>query len=71
MRTSIALGQAALERNRAFNRVDDARKFGEQPIAHEFEDAAMVTLYLGFERLLASRLQARKCPRLVALMSAE
>src|SRR5262249_5864625 len=48
----IALGEAALKRNRTFDRIDDAPKLGEQAIAHQFEDAPVVALYLRLEQLL-------------------
>jgi hypothetical protein len=35
--------------DRAFNCINGATKLGEQPVAHQLEDATVVTGYLGFE----------------------
>ncbi len=53
--------------DRAFDRVDHRAEFGQHPVAHQLEDAAMMAGDLGLEQLLAPRLQPFMGPRLVAL----
>ena len=63
----VALGQAALQRHCTFDGIDDAAEFGQQPIAHQLEDTAVVTSNFGFEQFLASRTKALERTTLVAL----
>ena len=63
----IALGEAALQRHRAFDRIDDRAELGEHAVAHELEDAPVMAGDLGLEQLLAPGLQPLMRPRLVAL----
>jgi hypothetical protein len=44
---SVALCHPLLDRDRAFNRIEDARELGQQAITHELEDATMVFLISG------------------------
>ena len=53
----VALGQAALQADRAFDRVDDAAELGQQAVAHQLEDAPVMARDLRLEQLLAARLQ--------------
>ena len=48
----IALGQAILQGDRALDGVDHAPEFGQQAVAHQLEDAAVVGGDFRFEQLL-------------------
>ena len=62
----VAFSQAALQRHGAFDRVHDAAEFGQQPIAHQLEDVAVVAGNLGLEQFLASSAKALERAGLVA-----
>ena len=63
----IAFRHAALHGHRAFDRIDHAAEFGEKPIAHELEDAAVMLLDLGLEEFFAVGPQPVECSRFVLL----
>jgi hypothetical protein len=63
----ISLSQTTLQRDRALHRIHDARKFGEQAVAREFEDPAVVLLNFRFEQLFAMSPQPVECSGLVLL----
>ena len=50
----VAFGQPALQRDGAFDRVDDAGEFGQHAVAHQLEDVAVVAGNFGLEQFLAS-----------------
>jgi len=54
----MPLGHRLLHRNRAANRIDDARKFHQHSVAGGLDDAAMVLGDLRIEELMAQRFQA-------------
>jgi hypothetical protein len=49
----VAPGHGALERDRAFHHIDDTAELGQQPVAHQLEDAAVMLLDLRLEQFLA------------------
>src|SRR5215472_15251240 len=51
--SGIALDHAALKRDGAFYGIYNAAKLGQEPIAHELEDAALMLFDLGLEQFLA------------------
>ena len=53
----LALRHAALDRDRAGDRVDDARELAERAVAHELDDAAAVLGDERLDQLLAVRLE--------------
>ena len=63
----VALGHAALNCHRAFHRIDHAGEFGQDFIAHELEDMALVLGNHGLEQFLAMRAQTREGASLVPL----
>jgi hypothetical protein len=64
---SVALSQATLQRNCAFDRIDNAAEFGEKAVPHQLEDPAVVPVYLGLEKFLPVRLDSIESTRLVTL----
>lgn len=63
----IALRHLPLDYNRAFHRIDDARKLGQESVAHEFEHSTVVPLDFRLEEFGPMRLEPRKRSLLVAL----
>jgi hypothetical protein len=63
----ITFENAPLDRDCTFDGVDDTAKFGEQPIAHEFENAPMVFSDLGLEELFPMQLKLLEGTGLVLL----
>ena len=63
----VAFRQPALQRHGAFHGVHDAAEFGQQPVAHQLEDVAVVAGNLGLEQFLASGTKALERAGLVAL----
>jgi hypothetical protein len=63
----VSLGHAALQDDGAFNGVDDAAELGQQSVAHQLEDAAVMLLDLRFEQLFAVSAQAFERGRFVLL----
>ena len=63
----VALGEAALQAHRAFDRIDHRAEFGEHAIAHQLEDVAVVARDLGLEQVLAPGRQPLMRPLLVTL----
>ncbi len=63
----VPFGQATLHRDRALDGVDDAAELGEQPVAHQLEDAAMVPFDRRLDQPLALAEQRLERARLVAL----
>ena len=63
----VALGQAALEDDGAFDRIDDAAELRQQAVAHQLEDAAVMLVDLRLEQLLAVRAQPLERPGLILL----
>src|SRR6185503_8913582 len=61
----IALSHLALKHCRALDRVHNAPELGQQPVAHQLEDAAMVFGDLRLEQLFSVRTQAVERVRLV------
>src|SRR5262245_13036860 len=49
----VPLGHAALQDDGALDGIDDAGKLGQQAIAHQLEDVAVVLLDLWLKQLLA------------------
>lgn len=62
----VSLRHFLLDRDCAFDRVDDARKFRQEPVAHEFEHAAMALLDFRLEEFGAVGLEPHKGAFLVA-----
>jgi hypothetical protein len=60
-----ALGEHALHGDGAIHRVDDAGKLDQRAVAHEFDDAALVSRHLGREHVLAQQLERRQGAGLV------
>ncbi len=65
MNRGLAFGQYAgrdrvLDSNRAFDRVDDARKFDQRPIADQFDDAPVMSGDLWIEETFAELLERRE-----------
>ena len=56
---SLALGDAVLDRDRAFDGIDDARELDQGAVAHQLDDAAAVLGDQRLDEVLAQRLQAR------------
>lgn len=65
--TTIPFGHNALKADRALHRIDDAAEFGQQAIAHQLENAAVMLGNLRLEQLLPMSAKALKRPRLVLL----
>jgi hypothetical protein len=63
--TEVALPHRGLQLDCALDGSHRARKFGEEAVAHQFEDVAVQRQDLRFEQLLAMRLYAREGPLLV------
>ena len=55
----LALGDALLNRDRAFDRIDRARELDQGAVAHQLDDAAVVLGDQRLDELLAQRLQPR------------
>ena len=53
----VALGHSLLHVDRATHRIDDARKFDQQPVAGGLDDAAAMLFDLRVAQLAADRLQ--------------
>ena len=53
---SVAVGHRALHFDRAAHRIDNARKFDQQPVAGGLDDASAMLLDLGIAELAADRL---------------
>jgi hypothetical protein len=51
--------------DRALDRIDDAAKLGQQPVAHELEDVSFVFFDLRLEELFAVPFETRECGRLI------
>ncbi len=66
----VALGHLALQRNGAFDGIDDAGELGQQAVAGQLEDASMVGGDLGLEQTLAVSEQALEGIRLIVLHEA-
>src|SRR5262249_6943369 len=66
----VALRHVPLEHDSTFNGVDYAAELGEQPVAHELEDAPVMLLDLGLEEVLAMRAHPLEGVRLVLLHEA-
>ena len=62
----VPLAQATLQCNSAFDRVNDAAELGEQPVAHQLENAAMMPLDLRLDQPLSLGDQGLERARLVA-----
>ena len=60
---------AALDRDRAFDRVDDAAELDQHAIAHQLDDAAVMLGDQRVRRALAARFERSERPRLVAPIS--
>jgi hypothetical protein len=56
---AVALGEAPLQRYGAANRVHDAGKFNQQPVAHRLDDTALVLCNAGGDQLVAQAAQPR------------
>jgi hypothetical protein len=63
----IALGETALQRHRAFDRIDHRAKLGEHAVAHDLEDAPVMAGDLRLEQLLTPGLQPLMRACLVAV----
>jgi hypothetical protein len=63
----VALGHAALDGNRALNRIDHATELGQEPVSRQLEDAPSVLFDLRLEQFFAVRLQPRERTRLILL----
>ncbi len=57
--TVIAQRHLALQLDRAAHRIDDARKFDQQPVAGGLDDAAAMLGYLGLRQVAAQRRHCR------------
>src|SRR5262249_22964753 len=68
--TLVTQCHLALQDDRALHRLDDAGELGQQTVAHQLEDAAMVAGDLWLEQILAMGSQAGECPSLVLLHKA-
>jgi hypothetical protein len=67
---SIALRHIALERHRAFDGLDHAAELGQQAIAHQFENLAMMPGDLRLKQFLPVGSQALEGIRLILLHEA-
>ena len=63
----VTLGHAALNRHRTFDRIHHAREFGQEAVAHELEDMAVMLGDPGLEQFPAMGAQTRERASLVAL----
>ena len=61
----VALGEHALDLDRALDRVDGAAKLGKGPVTGVLEDAPVEPLCRRVEHLGAQRLEPREGPRFV------
>jgi hypothetical protein len=67
---AVVFRHGALQAQGTLNCVDDAAELCQQAIAHELEDAPVVTSDLRFEELFPERPQTLECPRFVKLHEA-
>jgi hypothetical protein len=67
---TVALDQAALKDDSAFHGLDDACELSQQAVAHQLENAAVMSLDFGFEQFFAVRANALECASLILLHEA-
>ena len=66
----VPLGHLPLEQHRAFDGIHDAAEFGQQAVARQLEDAAVMPGDFGFEEVFPVRAQAFERIRLIILHEA-
>ena len=66
-KAGVSLRHAALDADRAFDRVDDAPKLGEKTVAHQLEDYAAMRRDGRLDKFSSTRLKPLESSRLVQL----
>ena len=64
-KVEVLLRDDPLNFDRACHGIDDAGELDQRPVAHELDDAAVVSIDQRFDEFAAKRLEPGKCARLV------